>query len=85
MIFKCVGFVTFKKYCGFLHQNWFSLPFSRTLLPPEDWPRVHLPWNCYSIVLGSWTTSMCSEAKMRRKKGLSSSFLFSTSVFGMIT
>ena len=84
MILRCVGFWMFKKYCGFLHQNWFSLPFSSTLRPPAVLV-LHLPWNCYSMVLGSWTRSMGSLLKTLRKNGLSSSFLLAVaSVLGMI-
>lgn len=49
MILRCVGFVIFKKYCGFLHQNWFSFPFSSILRPPAVLA-FHLPWNYCSMV-----------------------------------
>ena len=81
IIFKCVGFVMFKKYCGLRHQNWFSLPVSVTRLPPHVYT-VHLLSNFCSMVSGSWTKSIDSEANTLKKKGRSASDFFSTSVLG---
>lgn len=84
IIFKCVGLVMFKKYCGFLHQNWFSLPFSSTRLPPQV-VGPHLPWNYCSIVFGNWRSSIGSDENTLKKNGLYSSALFAElSVFGII-
>lgn len=83
MIFKCVGLVMLRKYCGFLHQNWFSFPFSQTRLPPAV-AAAHLPENCCSIVLGNQTSSIGSDENTLKKNGLSSSFLEAApSVLGM--
>lgn len=79
IIFRCVGFVMFRKNWGLRHQYWFSL--ASTYKRPPLSSAFHLPGKLYSMLGGSCARSQSSDEKIRRKNGRCSSF-FSPSVFG---